>query len=88
MLVELGRRLTKKAVLFPCQDDCAYVTSDGAHRLEPCTLLAYLDTGSQPLGLLIRHMLRQHPRNFGVCRFGSSVWVQDVAEWLTLPRGA
>lgn len=187
-LVDIGRRLPQKAVLFPCQDDCVYVTSRRAAELEPffhlpfsrwesmrrladkeeqieaaeragvgtpktvflhsaadladagrsipfpaimksaehlamrrrrlgkvirvespadlpaayakaedCgaimlqeiipggddqlyTLLSYLDADSRPLAAFIRHKLRQHPRTFGVCRFGASRWVQDVAD--------
>jgi D-aspartate ligase len=44
------------------------------------TLLSYLDADAQPLAMFIRHKLRQHPRDFGVCRFGDSRWVQDVAD--------
>jgi D-aspartate ligase len=187
-LAEIGRRLPQKAVLFPCQDDCAYVSSRRADQLDPyyhlpfsgwesmrrlgnkeeqikaarragvgtpqttflrsaediaaaprsvpfpavmksadhlamrrrhlgkairvespedlsaayatveeCgvimlqeeipggddqlyTLLSYLDADSQPLAAFIRHKLRQHPRTFGVCRFGASLWVQEVAD--------
>jgi predicted ATP-grasp superfamily ATP-dependent carboligase len=187
-LVDVGRSLPRKAVLFPCQDDCAYVTSRRAGELAPCfhlpfsgwdamrrlgdkeeqvaaaqragvgtpttaflrseadvadaarsvpfpavlksadhlamrrrhlgkavpvaspadlpaayagvqecgtimlqevipggddqlyTLLSYLDADSRPLAAFIRHKLRQHPRTFGVCRFGASLWVQDVAD--------
>jgi predicted ATP-grasp superfamily ATP-dependent carboligase len=187
-LVDIGRRLPRKAVLFPCQDDCVFVTSRRAEQLEPyyllpfsrwevmrrladkeeqikaahaacvgtprtaflhsredveraahsipfpaimksadhlamrrrhfgkvvrvdsatdlptayarvaeCgnimlqeiipggddrlyTLQSYLDVDHQPLAMFIRHKLRQHPRDFGVCRFGESLWVQDVAD--------
>jgi predicted ATP-grasp superfamily ATP-dependent carboligase len=44
------------------------------------TLLSYLDADSRPLASFIRHKIRQHPRTFGVCRFGASLWVQDVAD--------
>ena len=187
-LVEIGRRLPQKAVLFPCQDDCVFVTSRRADELEPyyllpfsrwdamrlladkeeqvkatwragvgtprtafihsrddvaaaaaevpfpavmksadhlamrrrhfgkavrvaraedlpaayarveeCghimlqevipggddqlyTLFSYLDAASEPLAAFTCHKLRQHPRTFGYCRFGESVWVDEVAE--------
>ena len=44
------------------------------------TLFSYLDAASRPLAVFTCHKLRQHPRTFGVCRFGESVWVEDVAD--------
>lgn len=44
------------------------------------TLHSYLDAHGRPLAQIIRRKLRQHPRSFGECRFGTSLWVQDVAD--------
>ena len=44
------------------------------------TLFSYLDAESRPLGVFTCHKLRQHPRTFGECRFGESVWVEPVAD--------
>jgi D-aspartate ligase len=44
------------------------------------TLFSYVDAQSRPLGLFTCHKLRQHPRLFGECRFGESVWVPEVAD--------
>lgn len=44
------------------------------------TLFSYLDADSHPLGLFTCHKIRQHPRTYGECRFGESIWVEEVAE--------
>ncbi len=44
------------------------------------TLQCYVDAESRPLAMFVRHKLRQHPRRFGVVRFGEGIWVQDVAD--------
>lgn len=43
------------------------------------TVFSYLDAASRPLAVFTCHKLRQHPRTFGVCRFGESIWVEEVA---------
>jgi predicted ATP-grasp superfamily ATP-dependent carboligase len=54
--------------VIPGDDDCLF------------TLHSYLDAQGRPLAQVIRRKLRQHPRTFGECRFGTSLWVQDVAD--------
>jgi D-aspartate ligase len=44
------------------------------------TLGSYLDAQSRPLAVFTGRKLRQHPRRFGVCRIGESVWVPDLAD--------
>ena len=62
--------------LVPGRDDQLY------------TLQVYMDHGSEPLAAFVRHKIRQHPRQFGECRFGESQWVPEVAEaGISLLRG-
>lgn len=44
------------------------------------TFFSYVNAASEPLAQFTCRKLRQHPRMFGQCRFGESVWVQEVAD--------